>query len=77
MAEQNTGRTGEPIDGNNPKDKAKDDLVRMLEKVQEKLFDNLTTELTETLTSWLSKMVATIFEITKGSGKRMQEDQVG
>ena len=36
MAEQNTGRTEEPIDGNNPKDKVKDDLVRMLEKVQEK-----------------------------------------
>ena len=51
MAEQNTGKTEEPIDGYNPKDKVKDDLVRMLEKVQEKQLDNLTTELTETLTS--------------------------
>ena len=49
----------------------------MLEKAQEKQLDKLTTKLTETLSSSLSKMVATLFEITKGSGKRMQEDQVG
>ena len=78
MAEQNTGRTEEPNDGNNnPQDNGNDNLVRMLEKAQEKQLDNLTTKLTETLSSSLSNMVATIFKITKGSGKRMQEDQIG
>ena len=78
MAEQNTGRTEEPNDGNNnPQDNGNDNLVRMLEKVQEKQLDNLTTKLTETLSSSLSNMVATIFKITKGSGERMQQDQVG
>ena len=77
MAEQNTGRTEEPNDGNNnPQDNANHKLVRILEKAQEKLLDNLTTKLTETLSSSLSNMVATIFKITKGSGKRMQKDQV-
>ena len=78
MAEQNTGRTEEPNDGNNnPQDNANDKLVRMLEKAQEKQLDNLTTKLTETLSRSLSNMVATIFKITKGSGKRMQKNQVG
>ena len=78
MAEQNTGRTEEPNDSNNnPQGNANDNLVRMLEKAQEKQLDNLTTKLTETLSSSLSNMVATILKITKGSGKRMQEDQVG
>ena len=77
MAEQNTGRTEEPSDGNNPQDNVNDNLVRMLGKAQEKQLDNITTKLTETLSNSLSKMVATIFEITKGSGKKMQEDQVG
>ena len=52
----------------------------MFEKTQEKQLDNLNTKLTETLRKTLvalSKVVATIFEITKGSDKRMQEDQVG
>ena len=49
----------------------------MLEKAQETQLDNLTTKLTETLSSSLSNMVATIFKITKRSGKRMQEYQVG
>ena len=78
MAEQNKERTEEPNDGNNnPQDNANDNLVRMLEKAQEKHLDNLTTRLTETLSSPLSNMVATIFKITKVSGKTMQEDQVG
>ena len=78
MAEQNTGRTEKPNDGNNnPQDNGNDNLVRMLEKAQEKQLDNLTTKLTETLSSSLSNMVATIFKITKGSGERMQQDQVG
>ena len=77
MAEQNTARTEEPSDGNNSQDNANDNLVKMLEKAQEKQLDNLTTKLTETLSSSLSKMVVTIFEITKGSGKRMQGNQVG
>ena len=34
MAEQNIGRTEEPSDGNNPQDKANDNLVRNLEKAQ-------------------------------------------
>ena len=74
MTEQNIGRTEEPSDGNNPQDNANGNLVRMLEKAQEKQLDNLTTKLTETLSSSLSNMVATI---TKGSGKRMQENQLG
>ena len=49
----------------------------MLEKAQEKQPDNLTTKLTETLNSSLTKMIASIFEITKGSGKRTQKDKVG
>ena len=78
MAEQNTARTEEPSDGNNSQDNANDNLVKMLEKEkQEKQLDNLTTKLTKTLSSSLSKMVATIFEITRGSGKRMQGSQVG
>ena len=77
MAEQSVGRTKEPSDGNNPQDNANNKLVRMLEKAHEKQLDNLTTNLTETLSSTLSNMVATIFKITKGSDKRMQEDQVG
>ena len=78
MAEQNTGRTEEPNDSNNnPQGNANDNLVRMLEKAQEKQLDNLTTKLTETLSSSLSNMVAIILKITKGSGKRMQEDHVG
>ena len=37
MAEQNTGRTEEPNDGNNnPQDNGNDNLVRMLEKAQKK-----------------------------------------
>ena len=74
MTEQNIRRTEEPSDGNNPQDNANGNLVRMLEKAQEKQLDNLTTKLTETLSSSLSNMVATI---TRGSGKRMQEDQLG
>ena len=77
MVEKNTGRTEEPSDGNSLQDNANDNLVRISEKAQEKQLDNLTTKLTETLSSSLSKMVATIFEITKESGKGMQEDQVG
>ena len=77
MAEQNTGRTEEPSDGNNSQDNANYNLVRMLEKAQEKQLDNITTKLTKTLSSSLSKIVVPIFEITKGSGKRMQGDQVG
>ena len=77
MAEKNTGRTEEPNDGKNLQNNENDNLVRMLEKAQEKQFDNLTTKLIETLSSSLSNMVATIFKITKGSGKRMQVDQVG
>ena len=49
----------------------------MMEKAQEKQPDNLTTKLTETLNSSLTKMIASIFEITKGSGKRTQKDKVG
>ena len=71
MAEKNTGRTEEPSDGNDSQDNVNDNLVRMLEKAQEKQLDNLTTKLVKTLTSSLSKMVATIFTIAKGSGKRM------
>ena len=77
MTEQNIRRTEEPSDGNNPQDNANGNLVRMLEKAQEKQLDNLTTKLTETLSSSLSNMVATTFKITKESGKRMQEHQVG
>ena len=48
----------------------------MFEKAQEKQLHYLTTKLTQTLSSSFTKMVASIFEITKGSGKR-EEDQVG
>ena len=52
-------------------------LILDIKNTYEKQLDNLTTKLTETLSSSLSNMVATIFKITKGSGKSMQADQVG
>ena len=67
MAEQKPGRTEEPGDGDNSQDNVNDNLVRMLEKTQGKQFGNFTTKVTETLISSLTKMVAAIFEITKGS----------
>ena len=76
MAEQKTGRTEEPGDGNNSHDNANYNLVRMLEKAHGKQLGNFITKLTETPISSLTKMVAAIFEITKGSCKRIQEDQV-
>ena len=76
MAEQKTERTEESGDGNNSHDNANYNLVRMLEKAHGKQLGNFTTKLTETLISSLTKMVAAIFEITKGSCKRIQEDQV-
>ena len=77
MAEQNTGRTEEPSNNNNSNDNGNTNLTRILEKAQEKQHDNLTTKLTETLSSSLKKLVTSLFKITKGSGKRMQEDHVG
>lgn len=46
MAEQNTGKTEEPRNGNNSEDNKNAKLVRMLEKPQEMQLDNLTTKLT-------------------------------
>ena len=77
MDEQNTGRRQERSCDNNPKDHPNANLVRMLKKAQEKQLKNLITKLTKTMSSSLTKMVASIFEITKGTGKRMQEDQAG
>ena len=77
MDEQNTGRRQERSCDNNPEDHPNANLVRMLKKAQEKQLKNLITKLTKTMSSSLTKMVASIFEITKGTGKRMQEDQAG
>ena len=49
----------------------------MLEKAQKKQLNMLTTKLMQTLSSLFTKMVASYFEITKGSCKRAQAVQVG
>ena len=65
MAEQNTEQPEKPSNGNNSEDSGNANLVRMLEKAQEKQLGSLTTKLIETLSSSLTKMVTSIFEITK------------
>ena len=76
MVEHNRRRTENPSNGRNSADNGNANLARMLDKAQEKQHNNLTTKLTKTLSNSLTKMVASILEITKGSGKTMQENQV-
>ena len=76
MVEHNRRRTENPSNGRNSEDNGNANLARMLDKAQEKQHNNLTTKLTKTLSNSLTKMVASILEITKGSGKTMQENQV-
>ena len=76
MAEHNRRRTENPSNGRNSEDNGNTNLARMLDKAQEKQRNNLTIKLTKTLSNSLTKMVASILEITKGSGKTMQENQV-
>ena len=76
MVEHNRRRTENPSNGRNSEDNGNTNLARMLDKAQEKQRNHLTTKLTKTLSNSLTKMVASILEITKGSGKTMQENQV-
>ena len=71
MAEHNRRRTENPSNGRNSEGNGNTNLARMLDKAQEKQRNNLTTKLTKTLSNSLTKMVASILEIPKGSGKTM------